>query len=307
MISFGSKKLKSNKSGLGPKSEAAFPARQRLLQLQRFVRAIRIGSRIRYHQEYEEGSSLETLVVGYQVNGHRVFRPGDIRFEADDLGIRVVICEGGQVHDITRIESFALIVPDTSGEERQLDYDSRAQLSRLGPLGPRSRLVLMSSGFASDVEHLKCEAEVYRRSQLQEGVHARLHVVLLTVALGSLEEHEPRKSSRLSTDLCVTVCKNGTDQVMTAWLRDFSEESIRLELEHEADSWPSFGKKDYLLVGLKAAVDKPLRKLRCECVEERGGARIFKVTHISSQGQPIPYQKLDALELKIDLMGLAEE
>lgn len=304
MISFTGKKSKVKKSPLG--NELTFPTRQRLALIKRFVAAVKIGSRIRYHQEFEEASELESLVIGYQINDVQVFRQADIDFVENDLSLKLVIHCDGKTEEFTRIEDFCLIVPDTSGEELKLDYDSRANLSRRGPFAPRSHLVVISSNASS--EHLIFEADVKRHLKLSGGVHSGLVVVLLDVAMGTINSHEPRKHARIETDLCVTACKNGTDKPITAHLKDFSEECICLRLaSEELESWPEFGKKDFLLVGMKASVDKPLVKLRCDFVEQRGEDRLFKMTHIFKQGKPTPFQMLDALEIKIDLMNYVSE
>lgn len=303
MISFGGKKAKKAPVKVsGARSEGSFPARQQLKLIARLVKSVKIGSRIRYHLEYEDSTVLESLVIGYQINGVKVYRQNDIQVLTGEEQVGVVIKTPEGPEEFSRIESFELIVPGAVGEERKLDYDSRANMSRRGPFAPHARLSVMS--YCYNTEHLKFEAEVLRNLKLSQGVHSGLQVALLSVSLGTVDNHEPRKFSRVETRLCVTASKNGTETVMTAELQDFSEETIRLVLESENDSWPKFGKKDFLLVGLKTSVDKPLVKLRCECVSERGDGRVFKMTHIMRHGKPEVFEMLDALELKIDLMNL---
>jgi len=303
MISFGGKK--SKKAVIKPRADsprASGSVRQQLKLLNRLLTSVKIGSRIRYHMEYEEATTLESLVIGYQINGLMVFRQSDVKATADGEDAAVTVMTSDGVEEFTRLESFDLVVPGAVGEERKLDYDSRASMSRRGPFAPHARLSVMS--YSYNTEHLKLEAEVLRNLKLSQGVHAGLQVALLSVSLGSIGNHEPRKYSRVETRLCVTASKNGTETVMTAELQDFSEETIRLVLDGDGQQWPKFGKKDYLLVGMKTSVDKPLVKLRCECVGERGEGRVFRMTHMMRHGKPEPFEMLDALEIKIDLMNL---
>ncbi|MGH1371510.1 MAG: hypothetical protein ACRBBW_05715 [Cellvibrionaceae bacterium] len=303
MISFGGKKAK--KTPVKPavsSAQATVPARQQLKLIARLIKAVKIGTRIRYHMEYEDSTVMESLVIGYQINGVKVYRHNDVQVLVGEDKIGVAIDTPDGVEEFSRVESFDLIVPGAVGEEKKLDYDSRASLSRRGPFAPHARLSVMS--YCYNTEHLKFEAEVLRNLKLTEGVHTGLQVALLSVSMGTIGNHEPRKFSRVETRLCVTVSKNGTETVMTAELQDFSEETLRLELEQESDVWPKFGKKDFLLVGLKPSMDKPLLKLRCECVGERGEGRVFKMTHIMRHGKAEPFEMLDALEIKIDLMNL---
>ncbi|NIB41231.1 PilZ domain-containing protein [Pseudomaricurvus alkylphenolicus] len=303
MISFGGKK-KVKTTVEKPKQSAGMSraAQKHLRQVFRLLSAAKIGSRIRYHQEYEESTILESLVVGYRINKTFIFRQNDVVFDDDEHSPRLIVNTGKGQEDITVVEDLQLVVPGGIGEERKLDYDSRANLGRRGPFAPHSHLMVMSHSYNS--EHLKFEAVVTRNQKLIEGVHSGLAVALLEVMLGTLDTHEPRRHSRVETSLVVTVCKNGKETVTTAYLLDFSEEAMRLALDTEGEEWPEFGKKDFLLVGLKTAPDKPLVKLRCECVATRGVDRVFRMTHILRHGKSAPFEMLDALEIKIDLMNL---
>ncbi len=306
MISFGLKKnTKTSKPAPAQTQESSQPSRrQQIDALRRITSSVKIGSRIRYHQEYEEGSILETLVIGYRINDIAVFRQTDICFEEEDGITRVLLQTSMGRERFARLESLQIIVPSAIGEERKLDYDSRATLGRRGQFSPKSKLVVMSTNYNS--EHLKVDVLVDRNLKLTEGVHSGLQVAFLTMLIGSITSHEPRQFSRVAADLPVTLCKNGTEQVLPAKLLDFSEKTIRLALDHEEDQWPEFGKKDYVLVGLKSALDKPLIKLRCQALELRGREQVFEMTHITRQGNAAPIEMIDVLEIKIDLMNLAE-
>ncbi len=312
MISFGSKKNgkvskggKGNKTASEPSQESNQPSRrQQIDALRRITSSVKIGSRIRYHQEYEESSILETLVIGYRINDIAIYRQADICFEEEDGITRVLIQTPTGRERFARLESLQIIVPSAIGEERKLDYDSRATLGRRGQFSPKSNLVVMSTNY--NTEHLKIDVMVDRNLNLTEGVHSGLQVAYLTMLIGSITSHEPRQFSRVAADLPVTLCKNGTEQVLPAKLLDFSEKTIRIALDHDEDQWPEFGKKDFALVGLKSALDKPLVKLRCQSIELRGREQVFEMTHIIRQGNAAPIEMIDVLEIKIDLMNLAE-
>lgn len=275
---------------------------QQLDALKRIFNSVKIGSRIRYHQEYEQDSILETLVIGYCINDIAVYRQADIEIQGDEGGIpRVVVHSASGVDRALRVDSIQLMVPGAIGEERKLDYDSRATLGRRGPFAPGSRLVVMSTSYNS--EHLKLEVQVQRNKKLTEGIHAGMQVALLDVQADSLTSHEPRQYSRVLTDLPVTLSKNGTEQVMPVRLKDFSEKTLCLALDRDGDIWPEFTKKDFALLGVKSSIDKPMVKLRCVCVENRGDLRIFEMTHIGRQGALAPIEMIDVLEIKIDLIN----
>ncbi len=302
MISLTGRKKAKLGSGSGKDQTAGGqrPTRLKIEHLRRMINAVKIGCRIRYHKEYEENSILESLVIGYRINDIFVFRQSDISFSSDGDVPRLVIRTPQGVEEIARVEKVQLVVPSAIGEEKKLDYDSRANLGMRGPFAPRTRLVLMSYSYTG--EHLKLEAEVHRNQKLVEGVHAGLQVALLDVMLGTLDSHEPREHTRVEANLSVTVCKNGTENIFPAMLLDFSEKSLRLALDRPGDSWPALGKKDFVLIGMKSSLEKPLFKLRCNLIGERGDERVFEMTHIIRQGNSAPFEMIDALEIKIDLM-----
>ena len=250
------------------------PSRLKVEQLERVLSAVKIGNRIRYHKEYEENTVLESLVIGYRINDQFVYRQNDIRFSSDGDRPRVVIRTEKGMKELSTIDSVQLVVPSAIGEERKLDYDSRANLGMRGQFATNTRLVIMSYSFSG--EHLKLEAEVYRNQKLMDGVHAGLQIALLDVLLKTLESHEPRSHTRVEANLSVTVCKNGNEKIFPALLLDFSEKCLRLGLDKPEDSWPEMGKKDFVLVGMKPSLEKPLFKLQCNLIGVRGDERILK-------------------------------
>ena len=299
MISIGAKKKARTSGGV---EAAQKPTRRRIEQIARLLETVKIGTRIRYHQEYEEHAIIEGLVIGYEIEGRAVYRQSEIGFEITEQTAALILKGDSEDRSFSRIGEFNLIVPGATGEELKLDYDSRASLSRRGAFAPNSVLTVMSS--VAQGSHVKFNAEVLRNRILDKGPHSGLQVAVLSVGLGTLTDHEPRSNARINTRLCVTTSKNGTEPMMTAELQDFSEDCMRLALESDSDSWPEFSKKDFLVVGIRPNLEKPLVKLQCECVAERRSERVFKITHVLREGKSEPYTRIDALELKVDLMNL---
>lgn len=175
----------------------------------------------------------------------------------------------------------------------------------MGPFKKGAALKLMS--FQPGRNNLSCEAMVQRNLKLESGPHNGLTVVQLEPALGTVQEYEPRSETRIHTHLPAHFHFNGGSEFIRTYVLDFSESAMRLGLMDEGKEWPTFTKKDMGVLCMKLAKDSPVIKLECQCVDKRGNERIFKVNKISRQGQFIPFSKLDALEMKVNLMNLFGE
>lgn len=290
------------------KSESSTPLRSmgtRVDNYRRILDCFKIGTRLRFHPEYDDDTILEALVLGYYVEDVYVFQQKNISIEVID-GVPSLTLSGPHGStSYSRIDKFYVVVPRDIGIEETLDYDSRATLGNMGPFKKGAALKLMSVQPGRD--NISCEAVVHRNLKIDSGPHNGLTVVQLDPALGTMQEYEPRSETRINTNLPGHFHFNGGSEFIRTYILDFSESAMRLGLMDDGVQWPNFGKKDMGVLCMKLAKDSPVIKLECQCVDQRGNERIFKVRKISRQGQFIPFTKLDALEMKVNLMNLFGE
>lgn len=285
---------------------AVMPAklcRQSIANVHRIIDSVPLGARIRHHAEFDENSVLDGLVLGYGFDGNFIFLKNQVSFTDSESSPEIQLrtsgqCDGGVAY--RSIESFQLLIPSDTGEERKLDYDSRASIGRNGPFSKGAYLTVISLG--NGAENLRMACTVEKRMVLEEGPHRGLQVAVLNVQLGTIENYEPRAQSRVETRTPVTICYDGSDTVMPAFILDVSEFFLRVALDSEDRKWPKLADKSFALIALKPWPNKPMLKLKCHFIRDAGGERVFEIDQQLKQGKYIAFEMLDAIELKIALM-----
>lgn len=285
---------------------AVMPAklcRQSIANVRRIIDSVPLGARIRHHAEFDENSVLDGLVLGYGFDGNFVFLKNQVSFTDSEASPEIQLTtseqRGGGIA-YRSIESFQLLIPSDTGEERKLDYDSRASIGRNGPFSKGAYLTVISLG--NGAENLRMACTVEKRMVLETGPHRGLQVAVLNVQLGTIENYEPRAQSRVETRTPVTICYDGSDTVMPAFILDVSEFFLRVALDPEDREWPKLADKSFALIALKPWPNKPMLKLKCHFIRDAGGERVFEIDQQFKQGKYITFEMLDAIELKIALM-----
>lgn len=291
------------------KTEPATPVvsakqcRQSIAAVRRVIESLPLGARIRHHAEFDENSVLEGLVLGHGFDGHFVFLKNQVVFTDAEAAAEIQVNTSGQPGtgvSYRSIESFQLLIPSDTGEERKLDYDSRASIGRNGPFSKGAYLTVISLG--NGAENLRMACTVEKRMVLEEGPHRGLQVAVLNVQLDTIESYEPRAQPRVETRTPVTICYDDSDTVMPAFILDVSEFFLRVALDPEDRKWPVLPDKSFASIALKPWPNKPMLKLKCHFIRDAGGERVFEIDQQLKQGKYVAFEMLDAIELKIALM-----
>ena len=292
-------------SFLGKKEEQPKPkpTYKRIRLLKRIVNCFELGQRIRYHVEFERQDVLESLVMGYCINDHMVFKSSDISFMEDEKTIKLVLDKGDKKIALNRIEKIQVILPGDMGEEKKLDHHARSNLGRKGPFSRNNRLVIMSTNVGK--ENLMITSEVARNLRLKDGVHAGHHVVMLELDLSSVETYELRATPRIGAQLPILLHKEGREVLVPGVVLDFSEYFLKVSMQSPQVPWPELTRKDFVILDFSVADDKPQIKLRCKCIRECGANRVFEIKEIYRQSEFVTFQMIDAMQLKIELMHLS--
>lgn len=297
---------RGQRAGQPPDEADSRPTRRKIEYLQRMFEALAIGSRITYLPEYTDSKfRVETIVIGYRINEHAIFRARDLEFLRDEFGTRLVVHTRHGPETVPRIDEIRLLIPgDTKAADRQLDLNARAALGGRGSLGRGARLTLVSTVLKEGNQ--KVEVEVERHSLLTEGPHKGMQVAVLDVMLATLEDHEPRKKIRIPCHCPAEVTRDDSEHLWAATVLDYSETSMRLRLNHDEDKWPRFDKGRLANIRFSPSPDKPPVMLRCTCLKSREREAIFRMDYIVRDAGIMPFETVDALEIKIDLMKAAE-
>jgi hypothetical protein len=273
--------------------------------LKGLMECFRIGSRIRFHREYEDTIIMESLVIGYCIEGQLIFQPKQILINDIDGETSITIQTKTATETYTRLSDFYLLLPADIDLESQLDTDSRAILGKRGPFIKGNFLKLMS--FQPGNDNLSCEAIVNSSMKMTSGLHAGRSITQLEICIGTIDVFEPRCEARVNTLLPIKISSEESGEIIEAQMLDFSEAAIRIGLSNMNDKWPTYGKKNNPIISFTVPGTPAPMTLECKCTDVRGMERIFEIEKVKRQGQFLPFTDIDALELKINLLNAFED
>ncbi len=225
------KKVFGGASGSGTKTESRGNARAvteplSIAKLTELFRYFPLGEKMRYYPEFQKEGALETLVLGYSVNGQFVFSPVDIGCQQDGERDVLRLVVDGQESLVSEVERFSLLIPFNQEDENKRDYGRRAELGPRGPFRRHNTITLLACSSGGTLSQL--DTEVDKVLPLTDGIYAGHEVVVLDVLPGSLKMTDQRQHYRLQTELPASLSiREGETHPCT--LLDLSEGSVRVQ------------------------------------------------------------------------------
>jgi hypothetical protein len=288
----------------GPREQTR-PTRRKIDYLKRLMAQAGVGSRVSYHLDSTE-TKLTTLVIGYEIDDYYLFLMRDIEFiEEGNIGKVVLHTNEGSVA-MSHIHCVRLLVPgDSTTIDRKLDYQSRSGLGARGSLTPGSYLKLITNGGRGQ-QSLKVEVEVGRHTKLTVGPHKGMHVAVLDVKFGTLEEHETRKEVRIPCSMPAVITRDSDSSSLVATVLDYSDSAMRVLLDDTHADWPVAGSNALVTIEFQTSAERDPVQLQCRCTKARDGERVLRMEQIVRDGAAQPFTNVDSLEIKIDLMHCAD-
>ncbi len=197
-----------------------------IAKLTELFRYFPLGEKIRYYPEYQKEGALETIVLGYSVNGQFVFSPVDIGCQQDGERDVLRLTVDGQERLVQEVANFSLLIPFNQEDENKRDYGRRAELGPRGPFRRHNTITLLACSTGGTLSHL--DTEVNKVLPLTDGIYAGHEVVVLGVLPSSLKLTDQRQHYRLQTELPASLSiRDGETHQCT--LLDLSEGSVRLQ------------------------------------------------------------------------------
>ena len=226
------------KSWSGEDKEQGKLDAERLTQL---VKSWPIGSKTSYYPEYLADINLETMILGYEVNDIQIYDRDRVSIP-DGGAAQFHLVDSDESVSAANLNSFALIVPDTSELEKTLDYNSKAVIGRSGQFVRGNSITLVSP--ATDKGTPIIDTSVLRRTIVRQGYYQNYKVVALDPILHTLTHKEHRQKQRIELSLSCSILipedsQSGTDGTLI----DYSESCIGVVLSQELpnDAVPSEG------------------------------------------------------------------
>lgn len=267
----------------------------------RLMRLFPIGTKVRFYPEYRKEITLDSVIIGYVINGEMVYSVQGLVCDKDSGPI--AFSDQTRMHSYSRIDSFRIMVPAVNQAEQKLDYSRREELQKIGGLSPGNTITLISERQGQQIPVL--ETTVQKRSMLNQGFYAGTTVAMLDVDISTLKLTDQRAHVRLQTNMPVSVqyYDGPNSNLVNCTMLDFSECSLRLKFgdEFPAEAMPQVG-EDLILSFL---------------MQDRAGnisliGTVFRVSNdavvvmlkgsLNGKQAVVPLSPIDILEIKANLL-----
>lgn len=260
-----------------------------------------IGKKIRYSPEYKKEVILDTLVVAYCVDGEFIYSLDAIEVDLEGNLLGFLVGPQAQRIDIARVGEFQILVPDTSDQEKTLDYQRRAMIGRGRQFHKGNVIALISNAGGHGVATL--ETEVDKRLVLKSGPYSQSEMVLLTPQLDTISVSDQRGAHRARINVPVTMTIQ--DRLRgPCVIVDMSDVAMRIRVR-EGHTMPPMGHGDDVTLDIDFGSSDEERLFRIKAMVLRRSADACVVNVIShfKDRRFVPLSPLDLLELKAGLLN----
>lgn len=285
-----------NKAGAGKDTES-LP----IAKLMELFRYFPLGEKIHYYPEYQKEGALETIVLGYSVNGQHIFSPIDIRCEQEGERDVFQLMVDGHEHLVRDVESFSLLIPFNQEDENKRDYMRRAELGPRGPFRRQNIISLMACSMGGTLSQV--DTMVRKVLPLKEGIYAGHDVVVLDVSPNTLTLSDQRQHYRLQTYVPAKLTvKEGETHECT--LVDFSEESVQLSFKEITADLLALTEYRRLTLEFDVALDGRGKEYSLDCVMYRrtDNSLVVKLQGVYKDDKLQSLGLVDILDIKASLL-----
>jgi len=268
-----------------------------LPRINELIQHFPVGEKLRYYPEYQKDCALDTIILGYAINGLFIYSPMDIRSTPGVLRLFT-----GEEHTlVTELESFSLLIPFNPDDDNKRDYVRRAELGPRGPFRRHNTITLTANSDDGILCHL--DTLVRKIMPVNDGIYAGHQVVVLDVVPSSLVLTDQRKHYRVNTRLPATLSlRDGGTYACT--LRDFAEQSVQLNLDEsneELDRLTEF-RRLTLCFDLGSERQPKCFELDGSMYRKSGGRLVMKLQGIYKGGKLKNLDLVDILDIKASLL-----
>ncbi len=266
----------------------------------RLMRHFPVGAKLQYYPEYQKNIVLDSVVIAYAINGTFIYSTTGL--VCDESNGVLEFSDQEQNRVFKKITSFRIVLPVFSQSEAKLDYIRREELLKVGGLVKNNVITLMAEQSGGQVPVL--ETIVEKRTMLKEGFYANQTVALLEVDAETLMLSDQRTHLRLKTNIPATiqVSKRGEYALLNCTMIDFSDHSLRLQMdaEYAAEAMPKEDGK--LMVSFNLPGQSEYVSLMGEVFRIEGDALVVVLTGFVEAGQSVELGQIEMLKIKANLL-----
>jgi hypothetical protein len=271
-----------------------------LARLRRLAEFFPIGKKLRYYPEFHQDIVLDTLVVAYCVNDYFIYSMESIETDRDGLPVLFRANEDRVRLPAAALRTFRLLVPDTSPQERKLDYLRRALIGRNGQFSVGNNISLISNAGVKGVSTV--DTEVARQIILHDGPYAHMNMILLTPDLASLSVADQRRKPRARTSVPVMLTIPVEDYVGEGTIVDISDAQMRVLLTERGIA-PAFHEGDAMILDIRLGETERRYSVKGSVLRCSAETCVIGLDGQIYEGRLVPFTPLDLLELKAGLLN----
>jgi len=260
-----------------------------------------IGKKLRYYPEYKREVIFDTIVLGYGVNGELVYSVDSIERDSAGNPTSFRIVRNDKRIDIGDIETFQLLVPDTSHLELKLDYERRALIGRGRQFIVGNCISLTSSATGHGAASM--DTDVAKHLILDDGPYAQTQLILLTPQLESLIVKDQRKKGRAKINVPVVLSPMEESQSGQGTIVDISEGAVRIRLRDASQSMPGIVDNAQLVLVINLAEAERQYTIKASVLRRSPETCVVRLDTLLQGGVFVPFNPLNHMELKSELLN----
>lgn len=291
--------------GLGDAKQAPESAPQGRVDLGRLNSLLEffpIGKKLHYYPEYKKEIVLDTVILGYGVNGDFIYSGDAIVRDSQGHPNIFYAAENRAGIPASKVSQFQLLVPDTSSLELKLDYHRRAMIGRGGQFIKGNTITLQSVAGARGVATL--DNEVAKRMVLHDGPYANTEMILLTPLLPSLTVTDQRSKARTKINVPASVYLAREQVSCLCTLIDVSESAMRVRLHALEKGLPTTQRGDEAIIDINLGESERRYIIKGSVLASRSqDTCVIRLDGLFKDGKLSHFEPLDRLELKASLLS----
>jgi hypothetical protein len=267
-----------------------------------FLRHFPIGTRLHYFPEYQRNMKLDTLVLGYDIDGRQMYSGHAVGLDLGAPAALTLATAPGREERVATVERFRFLVPFKSRSE--MDYGAGREESftekTVNDFKRGNTITLVNKGAGGKVAYLDCS--VARVVDLRDGVYANRRVALLEPDAESFQFLDQRQYRRVYTCLPASLGPEPDAAGTPCSVQDFSDRYLRLEAD-ATQGWLSTlreGERLFLTIHVPGRPE-PFRL--AATLHRRGSSYlVLALTAISKNRRFQQMDLMDELDLKTSLL-----
>jgi hypothetical protein len=270
-------------------------------KLRMLVEHFSIGTKLRYFPEYQREIIFDTIIIAYRANGQFLYSRDAVVLDAEGFPTGFELA-GKKLLPLERLESFQLLLPDTSDMEMTLDYNTRAELGRAGQFRPGNAITLIIESEERSIPTL--DTIVDRRLTMTTGPYEDSPTVLVTPDFASLVLADKRRKQRVGAAIRAQLYVAADAPAFHCLLGDFSERSLRLRVADGRYAMPLMAPEEKVVVAFELGAAKKNCCFRGKVFRREDEFCVIQIDEMHKSGHFQKIKPMDIIEITTGLLNL---